>query len=68
MAAFLGEIGRRQIDHDAARRQGEPQRGDRGADPLAALADRLVRQADDRKGDQARDELGLDATGTASIP
>ena len=42
--------------------------GDRRPHPLAALADRLVRQADHRKGDETRDKLDLDADGNRLDP
>ena len=51
---------RRQIDGDPLRRQGETHRGEGGADPLPALADRLVRQPDDGERGQAAAHLYLD--------
>ena len=62
MAAFLQDVGRRQVDRDAARRQGEAERRQRRAHPLARLGDRLVRQADDGERRQPRGDrhLGLD--------
>ena len=46
MAAFLRQIGGRQIDRDAFEGQGKPHRGQCCAHPLPAFAHRLVRQAD----------------------
>ena len=62
MAAFLEDVGRREVYRDAARRQRETERRQRGAHPLARLGDRLVRQADDREGRQPRGNrhLGFD--------
>ncbi len=62
MAAFLQDVGRREIDRDAARRQREAERGQRRAHPLARFGDRLVRQADDIERRQPRGDrhLGLD--------
>ncbi len=42
MAALLGEVSGRQVDGDALGRQGEAERMERRAHPLARLADRLV--------------------------
>jgi len=50
VAAFLRQVGRREIDGDALRRQREADGGQRRAHPLAAFANRLVRQADDGEG------------------
>ena len=50
MRAFLGEVGRRQVDDDALARQAEADRGQRAAHPLLALRHLLVRQADDGEG------------------
>ena len=50
MAAFLGQIGRRQIDDDALGRQRQADGVEGGGDPLAAFLHRLVGQAD---GDEA---------------
>ena len=63
MRAFLGQIRGREIDRDPLRRQRQPDRGERGMDPLAALPHRLVRQADDEEfGQSCRDlHLNLDA-------
>ena len=61
MAALLEEIGGREIDGDATRRQAEPDGGQRGPHPLAALAHRLVGHAHQREGPHpARRHLHLD--------
>ena len=59
MRAFLGQVGGRQVDRDELGRQREADRGDRGAHPLAAFADRLVGQADDDEARQAGGDLAL---------
>ncbi len=63
VAAFLRQIGRREIDGDTARRQREPRGYQRRAYPLARFGDSLVRQADDIEGDDARGDLHLDVHG-----
>ena len=63
VAAFLGQVGGREIDGDAAGRQREPG-GDQGrADPFARFGNRFVGQADDGEGRQARRDLHLDVDG-----
>lgn len=59
MAAFLWQIGRREIHDDTLGRQGEAQRGKRRAHPFPAFTDRLVRQADDLEGDLPARQLDL---------
>ena len=59
MAAFLRQVGRREIDGDPARRQRQPRGDQRRAHPLARLGNRLVGQADDRERRQARRDLHL---------
>ena len=59
MAAFLRQVGGREIDGDAARRQREPGGDQRGAHPLLGLGHRLVGQADDVEGRQAGRDLHL---------
>ena len=59
MAAFLRQVGRREIDRDPPRRQRQPRGDQRRAHPLARLGHRLVGQADDRKRRQARRDLHL---------
>ena len=59
MRAFLGKIGRGQVDGDDLGRQRKADRGERGADTLAAFRHRLVRQADNGELRHARRELNL---------
>jgi hypothetical protein len=59
VAAFLEQVGRRQIDGDPARRQRQPHRRKRRTHPLPALGDRLVRQSDDRKRRQTGCDVHL---------
>ena len=47
MAAFLGQVGGREVDGDAPGRQRQAGGDQRGADALFGLRDRFVRQADD---------------------
>lgn len=65
MRSVLGQVGRREVNRDPLGRQRKTHRGERGLYPLAALAHRLVRQANDREARQARGELALhlDAAG-----
>ena len=51
VAALLGEVGRREVDGDALRRQRKAQRAEGRAHALAAFADRLVGQADHGEGE-----------------
>ena len=60
VAALLGEVGRREVDGDALRRQGKAKRAEGGAHALAAFADRLVGQADHDEGELARRHQDLD--------
>ena len=60
VAAFLRQVGGREIDGDAARRQRQAGGDQRGAHPLARFGHRLVGQADDVEGRQARRDLHLD--------
>ena len=59
VAAFLRQVGGREIDGDAARRQREAGGDQRGAHALLRFGHRLVRQADDVEGGQARRDLHL---------
>ena len=59
MAAFLGQIGGREIDGDSPGRQRQPRGDQRRADPLARFGHRLVGQADDGEGRQSRRDLHL---------
>ena len=68
MAAFLGQVGGRQIGDDAPRRQGQADPGKGTAHPLAAFGHRLVGQADQGEAGlgafAAQNlDLGIDATG-----
>jgi len=63
MAAFLRQVGRREIDGDAPRRQCQP-RGDQcRSDPLAGLGHGLVGEADHMEGRQPRRDLHLHIDG-----
>ena len=63
VAALLGQIGGREIDGDAARRQSQPG-GDQGrAHPLACLRNRLIGQPDNGEGRQPRRDLHLNVDG-----
>jgi hypothetical protein len=53
MAAFLQEIGGREIDGDSAGRQSEANGDERGAHPLAALPDGFVGEAHHREARHA---------------
>ncbi len=59
MTALLGQIGRREVDHDPPRRQckAEPREG--APHPFAAFAHRLVAEADDDRAGLAVGELHL---------
>ena len=59
MAAFLRQIGRREVDRDPPRRQRQPRGDQRRAHPLPRFRHRLVRQTHDRKRRQARRDLHL---------
>ncbi len=59
MAALLQQIGRREVHQHATRRQCQAHRTERGADPFARLADRLVGQADHQEVGQAGGDLHL---------
>ena len=63
MAAFLGEIGGREIDDDALGRQRQAGGMQGAAHPFAALGHRLVGQADDDEARQAGHDLHLDIDG-----
>ena len=63
VAAFLRQVGGREIDGDAARRQRQPGGDQRGAHPLARFRHRLVGQADDVEGRQPGRDLHLDIDG-----
>jgi len=59
MGTGFREIGGRKVNGDPLWRQRKSHRGNRCADPLAALGDGLVRQADDVEGRQSRRNLTL---------
>ncbi len=63
MAAFLGQIGGREIDGDAARRQRQAGGDQRRAHALLGFRHRLVGQADDVEGGQAGRDLHLHVDG-----
>ena len=59
MRALLGQVRRRKVDCDALGRQRQAGGDQCRTHPLAAFADRLVRQADDGEGDLAGADLHL---------
>ena len=59
VAAFLEQVGGRQVHGDALGRQRQAEGAERGAHPLAAFGDRLVGQADHGEGGQAGRHLHL---------
>ncbi len=63
MAAFLRQVGGREVDGDAARRQREARGDQRGAHPLARFRHRLVGQADHIEGRHPGRDLHLDVDG-----
>ena len=63
VAAFLRQVGRRQIDGDAARRQRQPRGDQRRAHPLARFGHGLVGQANDGEGRHAGRDLHLHVDG-----
>ena len=63
VAAFLGQVGRGEIDGDALCRQREAGGDQRRAHPLARFGDRLVGEADDHEGDVAGRDLHLHVDG-----
>ena len=63
VAALFGQIGGREIDGDAARRQSEAGRDHGRAHPLARFRYRLVGQADDGERRQSGRHLHLDIDG-----
>ena len=68
MRAFLGQVGGRQVHGDLAGRQGDGHGGQRRAHPVARLAHRLVRQADDGKGGHAGGQGALHLDGPRLDP
>ncbi len=65
MAAFLRQIGRRQIDGDALWRQRQPDGVQGAAHPLAVLGHRLIGQTDNGEGGHARADLDLHVHGAS---
>ena len=63
MAAFLRQVGRREIDGDVLKGQAKADRVQGVADALAAFGDRLVGQADDGERCGARRDANLDLDG-----
>ncbi len=59
MAAFLRQIGGREIDDDPPCRQSKTRGDQRGTDPFARFGHRLVRQADDQEIRQTGHDLNL---------
>ena len=66
--AFLGQVGRGEVDGDDLRRKRETDRGEGGANAFAAFRDGLVGKADHGKARQARGQLHLDLDGTRLEP
>ena len=64
MAAFLGLVGRGEIDGDALWREREANGVQRATHPLAAFANRLVGKADDDESREPRPDLHLHIDGT----
>jgi hypothetical protein len=60
MAAFLGQVGRSQVDRYARPGQAKANGVERISDPLTALGHRLVGQTDDREVMLAIGDAGLD--------
>ena len=60
VAALLGQVGRREVDDDPARRQRQAAGVERRLYPVAALRHRLVGQADDAEIGLTRRDLHLD--------
>ena len=63
MRAFLRQVGGRQVDGDDLGRKRKANRGQRGADSLAAFGDRLVGKADDGELRNAGRQLNLHLDG-----
>ena len=63
MAAFLRQIGGREIDGDSPRRQRQARGDQRRANPFAGLGHRLVGQADNGESRQAGRDLHLHVDG-----
>ena len=68
MAAFLRQVGGREVDGDAPRRQREPRGDQRRAHPLARLRDRLVGRPTTWKAGSPGETWTCTSTARASIP
>jgi hypothetical protein len=68
VAAFLRQIGGREIDDDALLRERQPGSMERAAHPFAALGDRFVREPDDYEFRQPRRDLHLHVNGNTFDP
>ena len=68
VAAFLREIGGRQVDRDALGRERQAHRRQRGLHPFAAFAHRLVRQTDEIETRHPRRDLALHLDGARLQP
>jgi hypothetical protein len=68
VAAFLGQVGRRQIDGELLRRHRQARRVQRRLNPLAAFGHRLVCQADECMLTLPDAIITCTSTGTASMP
>ena len=53
MAAFLGQVGRSEVDGDALGRERKADGGQGGPHPLTAFRHRLVAEADHGEADEA---------------
>ena len=68
MASLLREVGRRQVDGDPLRRQGEAGGDEGGAHPFARFGHRLVGKAHDVESHIARRDLHLHIDGSRLDP
>jgi hypothetical protein len=68
VAAFLGQIGGREVDRDPLGREREAERRQRRPDPLAAFADRLVGKADEEEAGTPGPTWHCTSTPRASSP
>ena len=68
MAAFLENVGRRQIDGNPLGRQAEAERAQGRADAFAAFADGFVRQTDDGESGNPPAIVTCTSIGSVSIP
>ena len=68
MTAFLGHVGRGEIDRDALGRQPEADGMERSANPFAAFSDRLVAKPDNGKDRRAAGHMDLHVDGPCLHP